>query len=315
MKRKKVSTALLDNVYLASPCSMSWDSMSGDDRKRACAGCGKNVFNLSDMSRSEAESFLAENGTSQCAIFFRREDGSIMTDDCPRALRKLRNQCKLVVKVATGLIAFLVALPAQAQKVESCKKQSKDTTSSIKLFEVQPKVNKVEDAPRVALPGGMMVRMPDLTPNVTAPVNQRPKVTKVVRAKVTTVTNTTPDGKKFTEVKPDSNGNVVRIISIPDKPVPEGAKLEKQPQLENVPVEQTLTELQADDAHRLMDTRASNLHAKGRQALKEGQYDMAEFYFEKALESFDSQKDGDKSYRQLIENDLKNIRSLKSTPN
>ncbi|MBX9669491.1 MAG: hypothetical protein K2X93_17850 [Candidatus Obscuribacterales bacterium] len=310
MKRKKVTTAILNNVYLASPCSMSWDAMTGDERKRACSGCGKNVFNLSDMTKSEAEKFLVDNGTSQCAIFFRRDDGSIMTDDCPRALRKIRNQCRLVVKVAVGLIAFLVALPAQAQKSESNNKNSKDTTSSTKLFEVKPQLIHVEPTPRVALPGGMMIKMPDETKNVTPPVNERPKVTKVVRARVKTVTNTTPDGKKFTEVKADENGNVIRIINLPDKKIPRSTT---DARVGDLPVEQTLTELQADDAHRLMDTRASNFYASGKQALKDQKYDMAEFYFEKALECFDSQKNGDNSYRQLIESDLKNIKSLQQT--
>ncbi len=312
MKRKKVSTAILDNVYLASPCSMSWDAMTGDERKRACSGCGKNVFNLSDMTKSEAEKFLVDNGTSQCAIFFRRDDGSIMTDDCPRALRKIRNQCKLVVKVAVGLIAFLVALPAHAQKSVTNSKNDKDTTSSTKLIEVKPQLIHVEPTPRVALPGGMMIKMPDETKNITTPANERTKVTKVVRAKVKTVTNTTPDGKKFTEVKADDDGNVIRIINIPDKTIPKSPNA-LDSRVDAIPVERTPTDLQADDTHRLMDTRASDLYAKGKQSLKDGKYDMAEFYFEKALDSFDSQKNGDKGYRQLIESDLKNIRSLQQT--
>ncbi len=86
--------------------------MSGDDKVRACSGCNKNVFNISAMTRAEAEAFLAEYGASQCTKFYRRKDGSIMTDDCPRALRKLRDQCKVIARVAAGLIAFILSVPA-----------------------------------------------------------------------------------------------------------------------------------------------------------------------------------------------------------
>src|SRR3954465_2271982 len=49
---------VLDDIRVAAPCSASWDQMVGDARVRACAECNKNVYNLSDMTRDEAEAVI-----------------------------------------------------------------------------------------------------------------------------------------------------------------------------------------------------------------------------------------------------------------
>ncbi|KYF84670.1 hypothetical protein BE17_32220 [Sorangium cellulosum] len=46
---------LLDSLRVASPCNASWDEMAGDDRVRFCQRCEKNVYNLSEMPRDQAE--------------------------------------------------------------------------------------------------------------------------------------------------------------------------------------------------------------------------------------------------------------------
>lgn len=79
---------------------------------RDCSQCSRQVYNISDMSRHEAEAFLAQHGTSHCATFYRRADGTIMTDDCPVGLRKLRDRYRALAKIAGSIIAFVVALPA-----------------------------------------------------------------------------------------------------------------------------------------------------------------------------------------------------------
>ena len=45
----------LNNIKIASPCSANWDEMYGNERKRFCGDCKLNVYNLSGMSRDEAE--------------------------------------------------------------------------------------------------------------------------------------------------------------------------------------------------------------------------------------------------------------------
>ncbi len=103
----------LDEVVIAAPCPVSWDSMLGDDRVRHCCGCAKNVYNIADMTKMEAEEFLAENGSSQCMRIFRRTDGTIMTDNCPRALRAIRNKLSLCCRFVAGMTAaFFAFIPA-----------------------------------------------------------------------------------------------------------------------------------------------------------------------------------------------------------
>src|SRR4051794_34167957 len=46
---------ILDSVRIASPCTASWDAMTGDDQVRFCGQCEKNVYNLSGMAREDAE--------------------------------------------------------------------------------------------------------------------------------------------------------------------------------------------------------------------------------------------------------------------
>jgi hypothetical protein len=46
---------MLDQIKIASPCSADWDRMEGTDRVRFCGECKKNVFNLSAMTRRDAE--------------------------------------------------------------------------------------------------------------------------------------------------------------------------------------------------------------------------------------------------------------------
>ena len=153
---KTQSESLLDHLYLASPCSVSWESMVGSERQRNCGGCSRTVFNISDMTRREAEAFLLENGSSQCMKFYRRTDGTIMTDNCPRALRKIRDNCKVAARIAVGLVAFMVSLPsALAQSV-----QTGDTAvvkNNLKKIAAPDTV-----APVPAMPGGALAMPPML---------------------------------------------------------------------------------------------------------------------------------------------------------
>jgi hypothetical protein len=108
--------ALLERTVVASPCSESWEGMSGDDRARFCARCGKNVYNLSAMARDEAERFIVEN-TAACLRLFRRADGTVLTSDCPVGGRQKRRLAVLrhATAIALGLAAAgVVAAGAKA---------------------------------------------------------------------------------------------------------------------------------------------------------------------------------------------------------
>jgi hypothetical protein len=77
----KRSLPLLDSLRIASPCNASWDDMIGDDRVRFCGQCAKNVYNLSAMSRDDAEALIQAKEANFCARMFKRADGTVMTSD------------------------------------------------------------------------------------------------------------------------------------------------------------------------------------------------------------------------------------------
>ncbi|MEO6951979.1 MAG: hypothetical protein ABI321_09215 [Polyangia bacterium] len=61
--RARSKLAVLDGIRVAAPCRADWNEMSGDERVRACGACNKNVYNVSEMTRAEAEALiLAKEG-------------------------------------------------------------------------------------------------------------------------------------------------------------------------------------------------------------------------------------------------------------
>ena len=105
----------LDNVSVATPCPADWEAMIGGDRVRFCGQCQLNVYNLSAMSRHEAESLIARTEGRLCVRFYRRKDGSILTEDCPVGLRALKRRASRIWRaVASSVLGFLAGIGANA---------------------------------------------------------------------------------------------------------------------------------------------------------------------------------------------------------
>ena len=85
-----MSESPLENLHIASPCHASWEAMSGDDKARFCKSCQKNVFNLSMMTRQEAEVLIQSREGNLCVRYAQREDGTVVTNDCPVGLKKVK---------------------------------------------------------------------------------------------------------------------------------------------------------------------------------------------------------------------------------
>ena len=94
----------LSCVGIASPCTADWDSMIGNDRTRFCSQCELNVFNLSAMTRAEAEHLIANAEARLCVRFYRRRDGSIITQDCPVGLRRLKLRRSRITKAVAAVV-------------------------------------------------------------------------------------------------------------------------------------------------------------------------------------------------------------------
>lgn len=106
----------LELVDIPNPCTVPWESMTGDERVRFCKHCSKNVYNLSDMSRTDARNLLISSEGKICISMLKRADGTVVTDECPPILRPARNAGRRVLSAATTAFAFLIALSAQIAK-------------------------------------------------------------------------------------------------------------------------------------------------------------------------------------------------------
>lgn len=101
----------LNHFRIAAPCNADWDQMLGNDRVRFCGQCNLNVYNLSELSRREAEAFVSSREGRVCARFYRRADGSILTKNCPVGLKAIRQRLSGLAKAAcTAVVTFLAGL-------------------------------------------------------------------------------------------------------------------------------------------------------------------------------------------------------------
>ena len=102
-------TSPLNRVSVATPCPADWDRMVGDDRVRFCGQCELNVYNLSAMSTDDAESLIARTEGRLCVRFYRRRDGSIITEDCPVGLRALKRRATRIRRAFISTVFGLLA--------------------------------------------------------------------------------------------------------------------------------------------------------------------------------------------------------------
>lgn len=108
-------TNSLDHVRVAAPCSADWERMAGTERVRFCGHCTKNVYNLSSMTRREAEALIVQTEGQLCVRFYRRADGSILTQNCPVGLRALKRRASRAVNATIStLLGFLAGVGLSA---------------------------------------------------------------------------------------------------------------------------------------------------------------------------------------------------------
>ena len=104
-------TSPLDHLRIAAPCPADWDQMFSfeDKRVRFCSQCNLNVYNLSGMSRQEAEALITKTEGRLCVRFYRRADGSILTQNCPVGLKAIKRRVAWVAQVVLGMVLSFVS--------------------------------------------------------------------------------------------------------------------------------------------------------------------------------------------------------------
>jgi hypothetical protein len=73
------------------------------ERVRHCGSCKKNVYNLSSMTREEAETLLLAKEGRLCVRYFQRTDGTILLKDCTIGVKRRRRRRIFAAGVAATL--------------------------------------------------------------------------------------------------------------------------------------------------------------------------------------------------------------------
>src|SRR5215475_207159 len=108
----------LHRIRIASPCSADWNLMKGDDQVRFCSHCAKHVYNLSAMTRPDAETLLRETEGRVCTRFYQRADGTVLVQDCPVGLRAKVIRWRRGIGIAASAILGMLE-PAFAQSLQT----------------------------------------------------------------------------------------------------------------------------------------------------------------------------------------------------
>jgi len=113
-RRRRELKNRIQSYFVASPCSMNWSDMTGDEAVRYCGECKLNIHNLSSLADQEVVALLDRKraGERICTYFYRRDDGTIATDNCPKRLKIFRR--KLQVCAASMLLALCWLWAGQA---------------------------------------------------------------------------------------------------------------------------------------------------------------------------------------------------------
>jgi hypothetical protein len=153
---------VLPNIRMANPCPADWNAMRGDDRVRACATCDKNVYNLSAMTRADAEALIVSKHGDLCAQYWQRADGTIILSDCTVQLTRRRR--------TLAAFAAVTALAGAALAVHASEVPARPEPRPPVPVHVQ--LRRVDRVPSIVQPGSKVV--PIETPPRRQPISSQP---------------------------------------------------------------------------------------------------------------------------------------------
>jgi hypothetical protein len=99
----------LNVIHVAKPCPADWEKMHGDARVRFCDECRLHVYNLSELTRPQAEKLVSQHEGRLCVRYYQRADGTVITQDCGGGMRRAMQRTRTLVTAvaATVLCAML----------------------------------------------------------------------------------------------------------------------------------------------------------------------------------------------------------------
>lgn len=157
----------LENVKIASPCSQDWNSMVGDNRKRFCGECKLNVYNLSGMTKTEAEQLIMNAEGRLCIRFYKRADGSVLTVDCPVGLAAFKRRVSKTVAAFASLILGVIGglgFTSLFSKSKENLPPERHTMGAVAYRPTPKQTPKTTPTPREFVMGEMQAPTPKATP-------------------------------------------------------------------------------------------------------------------------------------------------------
>jgi hypothetical protein len=119
---KKLSK--LDSIQIPQPCSVGWEQMTGDDETRFCNKCNKRVYNLSAMTRRQAEAIIEASRGKLCARITRQEDGTtVVANDLILPATKLHHIRRASPIASVVVSAMMAVSPVMAAQTSAPAKQ------------------------------------------------------------------------------------------------------------------------------------------------------------------------------------------------
>ncbi|MBK9204809.1 MAG: hypothetical protein IPL73_20745 [Candidatus Obscuribacter sp.] len=101
-----------------------------------------NVYNLSEMSKSEAEKLLRNHeGDRLCIKLHLRADGTIITQDCPVGIRLLKIRTYKTWKRLIATAASVLGMASQAGAQNAGPQPQGSQTKAPQEFVIEPKAN------------------------------------------------------------------------------------------------------------------------------------------------------------------------------
>jgi hypothetical protein len=135
----------LSHVRVAAPCRADWERMRGNERVRFCDQCSMNVYNLSNMTKKDAEALLLSTEGRLCVRYYHRADGTILTNNCPVGLRALKRRVSGFSRaVVSSVLSFfagmavLAGLETAQNSLDAATEASLDLISPVPLTNSEP---------------------------------------------------------------------------------------------------------------------------------------------------------------------------------
>jgi hypothetical protein len=206
----------LDSISIASPCQVDWNSMHGDNQVRFCGECKLNVYNLSGMSREEAETLIQNSEGRLCVRYFQRHDGTVITQDCPVGLRALH--CRKINRVSkiAAVITVITVVGSFCVSHADDKKQQTNANQQNHLMMGKPMIQPANTDPAVM--GEMAAPPQALQGAIPAPKTNPVKKTTQNQKAPKSQQKATPAQKKEVTVPPRALMGDVYIPDTQSKP-------------------------------------------------------------------------------------------------